>query len=210
MLSLLGISDAELSARARAVLVGLLCELAAAHRELDRVRACAMQLERLADEDTLLPIANRRAFVRELTRMMAFARRYETPGCLLFFDVDNLKRINDGHGHAAGDAGLRHIAELLQANIRSSDILGRLGGDEFGVIMARCDPATAAEKAQWLVELVESRPLAWDGQLIPLSLSVGLCPFSGHEDVTAMLQAADRAMYRQKGREPRGRVPAPA
>jgi diguanylate cyclase (GGDEF)-like protein len=203
-ISVMGISEAELTPSVRNALGTLLGEVDALRRELEQMRGRLVQLEQLADEDTLLPTANRRAFERELNRMMGFAKRYAAPGCLLFFDVDNLKRINDGYGHVAGDACLRHIAEILLANIRSSDILGRLGGDELGIIMAQCDPATAAEKAESLLAQVVAKPLVWNGQAIPLSLSVGISPFSGEEDMSAMLQAADRAMYRQKGRGTRG------
>ena len=84
-------------------------------------------------------------------------------------------------------------------------MLGRLGGDEFGVIMAQCDAATGTEKAQSLLAVVASKPLRWDGHVIPVSLSVGVCPFSGSEELAAMLQAADRAMYSQKGNNARSR-----
>jgi diguanylate cyclase (GGDEF)-like protein len=195
----MGISEEELTPNVRAALTTLMGEVDALRRELEHMRSRILHLERLADEDALLPTANRRAFTRELTRMMAFAARYKSPGCLLFFDVDNLKRINDSYGHAGGDAALRHIADTLLANIRGSDVLGRLGGDEFGVIMAQCDPATATDKAKSLLSIVESRPLSWEGHSIPLSLSVGICPFTGTEELSAMLAAADRAMYQQKG-----------
>jgi diguanylate cyclase (GGDEF)-like protein len=198
--SVLGLSEAELTPNVRAAISTLLDEVDTLRREVEAMRGRAVQLERLADEDSLLPVANRRAFVRELSRMMGWAERYGSPGCLLYFDVDNLKLVNDSHGHAAGDACLKRIGETMMSNVRGSDIVGRLGGDEFGIIMTHCDPQTAADKAQCLLALIEAEPLVWHGASIPISLSVGLCPFSGSEQPIDMLHAADRAMYRQKGR----------
>ena len=93
-------------------------------RELAEARTQIAQLERLADEDALTPIANRRAFVRELTRMIAFTNRYGVPSSVVYFDVNGMKQINDNHGHPAGDAALRQVAKVLLDNVRSSDIVG--------------------------------------------------------------------------------------
>lgn len=198
--SFLGLSEEELTPNVRIALAALLEEAEGLRGELAAMRGRVQELGRLADEDSLLPMANRRAFLRELARMTAFARRYGSSVCLLFFDVDDLKRVNDTHGHAAGDAGLRRIADIIVANVRGSDVVGRLGGDEIGVIMAHCDLATAKDKAESLVALVEAEPLAWQGHAIPLSLSVGVCPFTGSETAADLLAAADRAMYQAKGR----------
>jgi diguanylate cyclase (GGDEF)-like protein len=167
-------------------------------RELDRSHRRIEYLERLADEDALLPMANRRAFVRELSRMVSFAERYGLTGTVLYFDVNNLKRVNDEHGHAAGDAALKKIADVLLANVRESDVVGRLGGDEFGVILTQADEAAGAEKAAALAQLIAAAPLDWNGVSIPLSVAYGLNPFSGAAGADDALQAADRAMYRQK------------
>jgi diguanylate cyclase (GGDEF)-like protein len=196
--SFMGLSEEELTPGVRKALGALLDEVEALRGDLQRTRGRVQELGRLADEDSLLPMVNRRAFLRELSRMSAFARRYRWSLCLLFFDVDGLKRINDSYGHAAGDACLRHIADLLVANVRGSDLVGRLGGDEIGVIMNRCDLPTAKDKAQSLVAQVGTNPLVWQGQAVPLSLSVGVCSFAGAEPASDMLAAADEAMYRAK------------
>ena len=83
----------------------------------------------------MLPLLNRRAFVRELTRYISFAGRYNTPASLIYFDLNHLKKTNDTLGHAAGDAVLAHFTEVLTAHVRDSDSVGRLGGDEFGVLL---------------------------------------------------------------------------
>jgi diguanylate cyclase (GGDEF)-like protein len=77
---------------------------------------------------------------------MAFSERYDSPSSLVYFDVNGLKPINDSHGHSAGDADLMRIAGVLVKNVRESDVVGRLGGDEFSIILSQADGATAAKK----------------------------------------------------------------
>ncbi len=204
--AVLGIPEGELSAAVRAALQTLIEEVDRLRRELEQSRKRIAHLERLADEDPLAPIANRRAFVRELSRLMSFAERYGSTGAVLYFDVNDLKRINDRHGHSAGDAALKLIAEVLRANVRESDVVGRLGGDEFGVALAQVEPSAAAEKAAFLADAIVRRPLEWDGATIPLSVSWGAYPFSGAEQADTAIEAADRAMYDVK----RGKAAAKA
>lgn len=196
--SVAGLQPGELSPNVRAALDALMQEVDRLRRELDRSRRRIEHLERLADEDTLLPVVNRRAFVRELSRMIAFGERYGLGGAVLFFDVDQLKQINDRHGHAAGDAALRKIAEVLLANVRGSDVVGRLGGDEFGVILAQADESVAREKAASLAALIAETAFDCDGKRIPLSVACGYQPLLGMTGPDDALHAADRAMYRQK------------
>ena len=82
------------------------------------------ELERQGDEDPLMPVANRRAFLRELTRLIGFAERYGVAGSIVYVDLNNLKAINDAHGHAAGDAALMQVARLLVENVRAGDVVG--------------------------------------------------------------------------------------
>jgi len=197
---LAGVDLSALSPELHAALLGLQAENAALRQELAEARTRIAQLERLADEDSLAPIANRRAFVRELSRMIAFTRRYGPPSSVIYFDVNGMKQINDTHGHPAGDAALRHIAAILRDNVRSSDIVGRLGGDEFGVILAQTTQEQAASKAVALAEAIGSAPLRW-GQLdIPVSAAYGVYSFSGSDDAQIAIEAADKAMYSQKRR----------
>lgn len=196
--SVVGLDEAELSPAVRNSLALLMQEVDRLRRELERSRKRIEYLERLADEDSLVPVANRRAFVRELSRMVSFAERYGLGGYVIYFDVNYLKRINDAHGHAAGDAALCAIAKVLVDNLRESDVVGRLGGDEFGVILAQADEATAREKAATLAALIAATPFEWEGQAVPLSVAYGLQPLTGNVAPDAALDAADRAMYRQK------------
>jgi diguanylate cyclase (GGDEF)-like protein len=196
--AILGIPEGELTPKVRATLEGLIGELRHLRLDLEREKTRAHHLEALADQDSLTPSLNRRAFIRELSRMLAFAERYQTPSSLVYFDVNEMKRINDDFGHAAGDAALRHVAAALVENVRSFDVVGRLGGDEFAVILAQVDSDCALAKARSLAEAIEGGPAAWNGSELHVRVAFGVHTFSRDEPVDEALDAADRAMYARK------------
>ena len=189
---------AESAPGLREELKKLQAEWAGMQRELEIARARIAQLERLADEDSLAPIANRRAFVRELSRMIAFTRRYGPPSSVIYFDVNGMKQINDTYGHPAGDAALRHVAEVLSKNVRESDIVGRLGGDEFGVILTQTSQDQANAKGIALAEEIAATPFRWGKNSITVSAAYGVYSFTGSDDAQVAIEAADKAMYQQK------------
>ena len=193
-----GLSETELTPKVRQALDMLMTEVQSMREELSQARHRINYLEKLADEDTLVPVANRRAFVREMSRMVAYAERYGSDTSVLYFDINGFNEINDSYGHAAGDAALQHVAMLLAENIRESDIVGRLGGDEFGVILAQAGTESAHEKATLLSGAIENTPFQWEGNSLSLSVSFGAYSFSGGEDAGEALQRADKAMYKQK------------
>ena len=186
-------------------LADLEAENRALREEVAHWRQRAEQLDRLADQDPLTGLLNRRAFLRELGRVLAFAQRYGVTGSLLYLDVDNLKRINDGHGHAAGDAALLQVAEVLTANTRACDLVGRIGGDEFAVVLQQADTVAADRKADALRRRVEAQPILYHSARLTVSLSVGQRLFDGVETPETTIDAADRAMYasRQRSRDDR-------
>lgn len=196
--SVMGIPEPEFTPKVRQALMTLMAEVDALRSELQMMKSRLKNLEQLADEDPLTPIANRRAFVRELSRMMSFAERYGTPSAVIYFDVDGLKQINDTMGHAAGDAALTKIADVLESNIRDSDTVGRLGGDEFGVILAHADDAQAQEKAASLAKAISDTPFEWKSKHVKLSVSWGSYAFTTGGDPSHALDAADREMYVRK------------
>jgi diguanylate cyclase (GGDEF)-like protein len=195
---LLGIPAQELTPRVRDAFVKLLREVEMLRGDLDRARAQLEEMERLADTDTLSPIANRRAFVRELTRIMSYATRYKVPTSLLFFDLNGLKQINDTHGHAAGDAVLIHVAGVFQDNIRGSDVVGRLGGDEFAVILSHATEDQAQTKAKQLIDALAISTVEHDGKKLKISSAVGVYTFGPGETPAMVLERADIAMYEHK------------
>ena len=198
ILNLAGVGEAEITPKLRQAIMGLMAEVDTLRRELGEARQRIGYLERLADEDPLMPIANRRAFVRELTRMMSFAQRYGTPSSIVYIDINDMKWINDQNGHAAGDAALTQVARVLVENVRNTDVVGRLGGDELGVLLVQTDQPLAEQKAAQLAAAVAAAPLLWQGREIPLSISYGVYSFTGGENAGDALDAADRAMYQAK------------
>jgi diguanylate cyclase (GGDEF)-like protein len=197
-ISIMGIPEAELTPKVRSAIMTLLQEVDRLRQDVEDGKKRVAFLEKLADQDTLVPIANRRAFVRELSRMIAFAERYSTPSSVLYFDINGLKIINDNLGHAAGDAAIRHVAAVLTGNVRESDTVGRLGGDEFGVLLANATLTAAQEKAAILAGKIEAVPFEWDGKHVPLRVAHGAYSFTGGEDAAKALAEADKAMYERK------------
>jgi diguanylate cyclase (GGDEF)-like protein len=179
-------------AAARAEADALRAELAALRRRLAEV-------ELLADRDALTPILNRRAFMRELSRTLAFCERYDAQACVVFFDMDGFKAVNDRFGHAAGDCALQAVAATLAEHVRESDVVGRLGGDEFAVILAQAPREAAEAKAADLKRLIEAQPLVFEGQAIPLRLSYGVRAFEKGMPAAQILAEADAAMFMNKG-----------
>ena len=130
-------------------------------------------LENLADTDPLVPAFNRRAFLRELNRAVAFSTRYGIPSCVIYTDIKNMKRINDQFGHSAGDELIAHVAQILVRNVRQSDAVGRLGGDEFAVLLMHADEHNSIRKGEALAQLVADTPLEWSGEIIPATVVLG-------------------------------------
>lgn len=198
--SVMGVPEAELTPKVREAIMSLMAEVQTLRRELDKAQARLEQLEQLADYDTLAPVYNRRAFVRELNRVISFSQRYNTPSSLIYFDVNGFKKINDERGHAAGDGALLHVAQTLLANLRESDTVARLGGDEFGVILAQADAPQAAAKALLLAEKIAGQPVESESGAFQVTVAHGVATFRSGEDAEATLAEADRAMYEHKAK----------
>lgn len=196
--TVMGIPETELTPRVRDAIMRLMGEVDQLRHELNRTKHRLAELERLADRDTLTPLYNRRAFVRELSRGMAHVERYGRPSALIYFDLNGLKEINDKHGHAAGDAALIQVGQILLDNTREVDVLARLGGDEYGVILSETDAQQAREKADMLAEAIRRRPLHWEGKVLPLDAAYGVYPLKPGEDPGTALAAADQMMYNHK------------
>jgi diguanylate cyclase (GGDEF)-like protein len=166
--------------------------------ELETLRGRLAELERLADTDTLVPLLNRRAFLRELERVIHHMARYGTPSAVLFVDLNGLKTINDRHGHLAGDAVLLHVSAVLKHNLRAADTVARIGGDEFGLILHHLDEAAGRAKAQSLVAAVADGMIAVGAHKIRVSVTAGMSMIRDGDDVESVLARADAAMYAQR------------
>ena len=194
----MGIPQSELTPKVQQAITTLMAEVDRMRQELDESRSRIEYLEQLADQDTLAPVANRRAFVRELSRTLSYAERYGTPSSVIYLDLNGLKQLNDTKGHAAGDAAILKVAKILASNVRESDVVGRLGGDEFGVMLSHADENSASAKAEQLAKTIADDPLEFEGETIVLEVAFGVHTIHGGGDAGAALEAADKAMYAHK------------
>lgn len=158
------------------------------------------ELEALAQTDELTGFANRRGFEQSFTQALELATRHDETGVLVLFDLDHFKPINDCYGHEAGDAMLRHAAEVLHAGMRASDVLARIGGDEFAVLLLRADPQAGLDQADRLQQALNSTSLLWRGIDLRTQASYGACTFGPGDALETVLRNADLAMYRNKRR----------
>jgi diguanylate cyclase (GGDEF)-like protein len=184
--------------KARAAAMRLAAEVDALKADLARARARVAELETRVDEDPLTSLLNRRGFERALGRALAFMRRYETAAALVYLDLDRFKPVNDSHGHAAGDWVLGRLARLIAGNVRASDVVGRVGGDEFVVLLWNVSENQAAEKARGLETLIEGETFEYAGKRLAVGLSAGVAMLDANETVDIALARADRAMYARK------------
>jgi diguanylate cyclase (GGDEF)-like protein len=173
-------------------------EVAQLRDKVARLEEQVRELDRLAHLDALVPCANRRGMMRELESMIAQHERHGTPAAVLFLDLDGLKMLNDSYGHEGGDAALIHVAEQLQAGVRTEDCVARLGGDEFCILLDRADEESAIETARRLVNLVAGDEFLFNGQPMPLSVAIGMTQVERGDTPAAVLARADQAMYRVK------------
>lgn len=176
----------------------LLKELDALRAEGDALRARISELEELADTDAMTPVYNRRAFLREAGRILAFAERHDVSTAMLFLDLDGFKHINDRFGHARGDALLEDIAALLLELVRETDLVGRLGGDEFAVMLAAASEEGAAAKAAVLEEAITGLCRAAAGDQLQSGVTIGVEMARVGDTPEELLKRADAAMYAGK------------
>ena len=180
------------------------------HRYQQRLRATLQQSVAASVTDSLTGLHNRRYLSRHLDSLAAAALRNEKPLSLLMIDIDRFKSINDGHGHAAGDAILRAVADRLRRGVRDSDSVGRWGGEEFLIAMPDAPADVARVVAERLRRRVEASPVtvSVDGHetAIPVTVSIGIASFRGEgDDCEAMIGRADSRLYAAK-RSGRNRV----
>ncbi|MGD9877851.1 diguanylate cyclase [Desulfococcus sp.] len=157
------------------------------------------RLERLATTDALTELWNRAYFMGTIRKEMERARRYGEPFSLLMLDLDHFKRVNDTRGHAAGDAALRHVAAIFRKSLRQTDIAGRVGGEEFSILLPHTDLAAALVMAERLRSTIENTPADYNGTEIPLTSSIGVAVYDREiADEDALMLLADEALYAAK------------
>ena len=194
----LGLAETDLTPAVQGALTALLAEVDDLRGEVTRLKARLAEMEDMADQDVLTPLLNRRAFVRELRRVATFAQRYGSKASLVYFDLDGFKAVNDRFGHAAGDAALQAVAQRLLENVRDSDVVGRMGGDEFAVALVQADHETAMSKARSLAQVIEATPVTLGEWSAPLHVSFGVREIDPDADPEAVLAEADAVMFVNK------------
>jgi diguanylate cyclase (GGDEF)-like protein len=176
----------------------LIEEISLLRGKVARLQERVAQLDQLAHQDSLINLPNRRGFMRELDRLIARVDRYGISAAMLFVDVDGLKMINDTLGHRAGDEALIQVANLLSKGVRHSDVVARIGGDEFGILLESSDADAAHETAARLIEQISNCEVLHDGEALPLSVAIGVGMIDALDTAEAVMERADEAMYRRK------------
>jgi len=167
-------------------------------QEIVALKEDLAEMKQHAYHDVLTGLPNRRLFVESLEDRVARCQRYGDNCAVLFLDVDNLKTVNDEHGHAAGDALLVRLAGILKVHTRMTDVAARIGGDEFGLLLDNLNGDQVADKIDFLIEQFGAEDFVHDGKKLPFGASIGYC-FVGPKDTTdGLMSRADAAMYRAK------------
>jgi diguanylate cyclase (GGDEF)-like protein/PAS domain S-box-containing protein len=158
-----------------------------------------LELAHLASTDFLTGLSNRRHFLEQMDITLARFHRHGPDTALIMLDLDHFKQVNDDYGHAAGDEALRHFSELIRATSRRVDLQGRLGGEEFAILMPDTTGEGAMEYAERLRQALESNPPRIGERSIPLTLSAGVTIFDATDaSVDSILLRADDALYQAK------------
>jgi diguanylate cyclase (GGDEF)-like protein len=176
----------------------LISEIGALRGKVAQLQERVEQLDLLAHEDSLVGLPNRRGFMRALERLIDRVSRYQEKAALLFVDLDGLKVINDTFGHQAGDEALVQVAKLLLGGVRKSDIVARIGGDEFAILLVHSDEQSAHETATRLVDLIADSDFTHCGETMPLSVAIGAAGINGDDTAESVIARADKEMYRRK------------
>lgn len=170
-------------------------------------RKANVHLRRAADTDALTGLLNRRRFFVLAKRRWMAARSVGTPCSVMFIDIDHFKAVNDRYGHAVGDACLRQVSEICQTFFRGNDLIGRIGGEEFGGFLEGADENAAAAMAERLRSAIERHPASAALPEVPtLTIGISQCRYS-ETDLEHAFRRADEALYRGKG-QGRNRVVA--
>jgi diguanylate cyclase (GGDEF)-like protein len=182
----------------RAIVMRLAAEVDALAAQLRDSHARIVDLEARVDIDPLTDVLNRRGFERELKRSLAYVKRYGASAALIYLDLDGFKPVNDRHGHGAGDAVLKAVAAALIRNVRASDVVARIGGDEFVVLLWNVNGANAAAKAAALEAAVFGTPVRWNASTLAVGASAGVALLGPLDAPADIIARADAAMYARK------------
>jgi|GEM_PF-318458 len=180
---------------ARALVDSLMRENDSLREQLQQQVLLLQTAQGQADSDVLTPTLNRRAFLRDVHRAMADCRRYGEEASLIYLDMDGFKGINDAYGHSAGDAALVYVAETLNASVREGDSVGRIGGDEFAILLRHADLKASRIKAMRLEAELMIGTFEYGGLHLKTGGSFGVRAYAAQASAEAWLSEADAAMF---------------
>jgi diguanylate cyclase (GGDEF)-like protein len=172
--------------------------LVVSHEDVSRLKAAELASLTLANVDTLTGALSRRHFLNLAEQELARSNRYGLPLMVLMLDLDHFKRINDCYGHAAGDAVLQGFVTTVSSVLRESDLIGRLGGEEFAVLLPNTATEGGQALAQRIIDSVRDSPVTFAGASIVYTVSIGAGCLAGETNFSALLGTADAALYRAK------------
>jgi len=194
--------DVNVGTDMRELLERALIVAAEAQQQLAEQSQRISTLETLSYKNELTGLLNRHGFNQQLRHALAIARRVESTGVLSFIDLDNFKAINDELGHQAGDEVLGHMADLLDENLRATDVAARVGGDEFAVILVHTTPRGGRLRIAALEAEVNSSLGTFEAAEIPVRASFGTVAFGGDDEANNLIARADADMYSRKRAKP--------
>ena len=157
------------------------------------------EVYQLATHDALTGLCNRRHFAELFDKELARAQRHERPLSLCMIDIDLFKAVNDRYGHLTGDGALRQLTDVLKRFVRQEDLVARIGGEEFAVVLAECDVTMAQQFAERFRAAVAEERFELDGEARQITVSIGIaCARADRADRSSLMRAADAALYRAK------------
>lgn len=168
------------------------------HEDVTKLKAAELASLTLANIDALTGAHSRRHFMNLAEQEVARSKRYELPLMLLMLDLDHFKLINDHHGHATGDAVLQGFVQTVTSVLRESDFIGRIGGEEFAVLLPNTTTEGGCALAQRIIESVRASRVEVNGEVIPFTVSVGAACLAGDTSFSALMGLADAALYQAK------------
>ncbi len=193
--------DSDDETRQQVLLERALIYAARIERQLADQTQRIAYLQDLSRTDDLTGLLNRRGFMDQFRRALAYARRYGHEGLLLYCDLDSFKSVNDAYGHAAGDALLQLTGKTLTGAVRDCDVVGRLGGDEFAVVLVQTSWRDGLKRAQTIQWRLEQATLEFEDHAIPLRVSIGYEAYGPADAIDDLMCRADMAMYYFKRRK---------
>ena len=169
-----------------------------AEKRIKRQEMRIKHLESLSVTDELTQLLNRRGFLQQFQYSLSISRRNNTGGSLMILDLDKFKQINDTYGHSAGDDVLQNVGVSISKVVRESDIVGRIGGDEFSILMPGASPMTVTKRILQIHSAISEMKFPWNHQNIIIKGSIGRYDYQAQENEQEILNVADNNMYEQK------------